>query len=83
MTDLPTDSPTHAHTCQPLAPSTDNKPHSATRTEIAEVMEGTNRTQLLTERMTDHNFRNFTQELVGCEDGGAPHINGIRKDRHG
>lgn len=43
-------------------------------------MEGTNRTRLLTERMTDHNFRNFTQELVECEDRGAPHINGIRED---
>lgn len=50
---------------------------------MAKVIEGTNRTRLLTERMTDHNFQNFTQELVECEDGGAPHINGKRKDGHG
>jgi len=32
--------------------------------------------------MTNHNFQNFTQELVECEDGGAPHINGKLKDGH-
>jgi len=83
VTDLPTDSPTHTGASQSLIASTDVNPTHNQKKNDESDKKGTNRNVYLRRERTDcHNFQNFTQELVECENGGVPRINGIRMGGH-
>lgn len=82
--DRPSDQLTYAHQCQSTHINPIPQPEKIE--DDKSDKEGTNRTRVLTgygREQTVIIFRDFTQELVECEDEGVPRIHGTRKDGRG